>query len=58
MDTYTSYRLALATNEEARQRAAVRRLIKEHRSESKFTKALHSLFAKQPSQKRRNYGLQ
>ncbi len=56
MNTFVDYQLALALNEEARQKAALYRLVKEQRSKTTFVQRLQNLFSK--SQKRRKYGLQ
>jgi hypothetical protein len=55
---YIDYRLALAINEEARQKAELQRLIKAQRGESRFAKAIQNLFSKPQAQKRGKYGLQ
>lgn len=55
---YIDYRLALAINEEARKKAAIQRLIKAQRGESRFAKTIQHLFSKSQPQKRGKYGLQ
>lgn len=58
MNSYIDYRLALALNEEARQKAALYNLAKIHRTPSRFVKMIQNLFAKSQPQKRGKYGLQ
>jgi hypothetical protein len=58
MNSYIDYRLALALNEEARQKAALYHLAQLHRTPSRFLRAIQNLFAKAQSQKRGKYGLQ
>jgi hypothetical protein len=55
---YINYQLALALNEEARQKAALYRLANSQRTQSGFAKRLQNLFAKQPAAKKGEYGLQ
>lgn len=55
---YINYQLALAHNEEVRQKAALYRLAHSQRIESRFAKRLKNLFAKQPTPKKGEYGLQ
>jgi hypothetical protein len=58
MNSFIDYRLALALNEEARQKAALYHLVKSQRKPSKVARAIQNLFAKTQSQKHRKYGLQ
>jgi hypothetical protein len=57
---YLDYHLALTINEEARQKAAIERLLKAHRvgALSRFKQAFQNLTAKTVLQRKGKYGLQ